>query len=172
VRVFFALLRPFRFLAKALSAEFTPGQLAGGFALGVCIGLVPKGNLIAIVLMTILGTARVNLAAGALAAFLVSWIAIFVDPLSHRLGSWLLSHESLVPLWTWMYNQPLLPWTRFYNTVVLGSLCIGLVLIVPSYYASRPLFAKYAPPLAERCKKWWLARVLWGTDIGGRLGTA
>lgn len=170
--MFFVLLRPFRILAKALSAESSPNQLAWGFALGVLIGLVPKGNLTAIVLMTILGTARVNLAAGMLAAFVVSWLAIFVDPLSHRVGTWLLSHESLVPTWTWMYNQPFLPWTRFYNTVVLGSLCIGLLLVVPAYFASKPLFVRYAPALAERFKKWWIGRVLMGADVGGRLGTA
>lgn len=170
--MFFVLLRPFRILAKALASETTPSQLAWGFALGVVIGLVPKGNLTAILLMTGLGTAKVNLAAGMLAAFTVSWLAIFVDPLSHRIGQWLLSHEALVPTWTWMYNQPILPWTKFYNTVVLGSLCLGLLLVVPTYLATRPLFAKYGPPIADRFKKWWVGRVLQGADIGGRLGTA
>lgn len=170
--MFFVILRPFRFLAKALSAESTPSQMAWGFALGVAVGLVPKGNLTAIVLMTILGAARVNLAAGATAAFLVSWVAIFVDPLSHRVGTWLLSRTSLEPMWTWMFNQPVLPWTSFYNTVVLGSLVVGLLAIYPAFLLSRPLFEKYAEPVAARVRKWWIARILWGTDIGGRLGSA
>lgn len=39
---------PLRYFAKALILETTPRQLALGFALGMVIGLVPKGNLIAV----------------------------------------------------------------------------------------------------------------------------
>ena len=48
------LLGPLRYLAKALVLESTPRQMAWGFALGMAVGLVPKGNLIAITLMTVL----------------------------------------------------------------------------------------------------------------------
>lgn len=57
-------LRPVRFFFKALVTDNTPSQLALGFALGVVIGLVPKGNLLAISLMVVLSAIRVNLGMG------------------------------------------------------------------------------------------------------------
>ncbi len=169
--MYLLLLRPFRFLANALSAESTPNQMAWGFALGVAVGFVPKGNLLALILVTILGASRVNLGAGALATFLVSWLAMLVDPLLESVGAWLLTRESLHSTWTWMYNAPVLPWTKFNHAVVLGGFVVGLAAVYPSYRLSRPLFEKYAPVVADRVRKWWIARLLWGTDVGGRIGS-
>ena len=55
-------LRPLRYLAQALILETTPRQLAWGFALGMLIGLIPKGNLIAVALMTLCCALRINVA--------------------------------------------------------------------------------------------------------------
>ena len=62
------LLRPLRLVAKALVAENSPRQLALGFALGMMVGLVPKGNLIALGLTLVLFGTRVNVGAGLVAA--------------------------------------------------------------------------------------------------------
>src|SRR5262249_34346062 len=94
------LLRPLRYLAQALALETTPRQLAWGFALGMLIGLVPKGNLIAVALMTLFCALRINVASGAAAISLFTWCGMHLDPVSHRLGHWLLTNESLRPLWT------------------------------------------------------------------------
>lgn len=164
------VLRPVRLLAQAFTAENSPRQLAWGFALGAVIGLVPKGNLLAIALMTILSAARVNLAAGLLGAFLFSWCGMLLDPLSHRIGESLLTWETLTPLWTSLYNLPLVPWTHFNNTVVLGSLTIGLILLYPAYRCTEPAFARLAPVLSQRVQKYRIARALWGAEWAGKLG--
>ena len=44
----FVFLRPLRWFTKILKAHATPKQMAYGCALGMLLGLVPKGNLIAI----------------------------------------------------------------------------------------------------------------------------
>jgi uncharacterized protein (TIGR03546 family) len=168
----FYLLRPVRFLAKAVTSENTPRQLAFGFALGLLIGLVPKGNLIAIVLMMMLGAMKVNLGAGMLAAFAFSWVGLLTDPLTHRIGLTVLEVQSLRPFWTGLYNIPLMPWTHFNNTVVLGSFLLGTALLYPAYRLSEPLFAKYTPRLEERLRKFKVVQLLWGTEWAGRLGSA
>ena len=162
-------LRPVRFFFKALAQDNTPNQMALGFALGLMIGLVPKGNLIAISLMVVLGAVRVNLGVGMLAALAASWTGILVDPLTHWIGSSLLKNDSLIPFWTDLARRPLAPWTQFNNTIVLGSLVLGLVLLVPAWLTTRPLFAKYTPDWSQRLKKTKLVQVLWGTEISGRL---
>jgi uncharacterized protein (TIGR03546 family) len=163
------LLRPLRFLAQALIVETTPRQLAWGFALGMLIGLVPKGNLIAVALMTLFCALRINVASGTAAIFIFSWAGLLLDPWSHRLGQHLLTNESLRPVWTSLYNKNLVPWTSFNNTVVLGSTLIGLALLLPCYAIVRPFFNKFAPKWADYVRKFRVIHVLRGSELAGKL---
>lgn len=163
------ILRPLRFLVRALMADNSPQQMALGFALGLMIGLVPKGNLIAVSLMLLLGAVRVNLGTGMLTAFCVSWIGIVIDPLSDQIGRFLLRHEALQEFWTELYSMPVLPWTKFNNTVVLGSLALGLMLFIPAWRISLPVFRKYTPDCAEQLQRLKVGQVLLGTDLTAKL---
>ena len=93
--MFSLLLKPLRLLVRAFADQDSPRQIAMGLALGAVIGLVPKGNLLAAVLMMIVCASRVNLGAAMLSAFAFSWIGMWVDPLSHRIGLALLSHDAV-----------------------------------------------------------------------------
>ena len=166
------LLRPIRFFAKALTSELAPRQLAVGFALGMVIGLVPKGNLTTIVLVAILCAIRVNLGVGLLSAFVFSWAGILTDPLTHHIGLFLLTHDSLRPLWSYLYDLPVAPWTDFNNTIVLGSLVLGLALAYPAYRFSLPLFGRYTPMMSAKLQRFKVLRFLWSAEWAGKLGKA
>ncbi|HUG91102.1 MAG TPA: TIGR03546 family protein [Planctomycetaceae bacterium] len=170
--MWFIFIRPVRFLTGALIQQDSPRQLAHGFALGALVGLVPKENLTAIALMTVLCAARVNLGTGMLAAFAFSWIGVLVDPLSHRIGLSLLEWRTLAPVWTWLYNLPVVPWTQFNNSVVLGSLVVGLTAYYPLVRLGEPLFARYKPRLEERLRRYRIVQVLFGAEWTSRLGPA
>ncbi len=163
------VLRPLRFLAQALLLDATPRQLAAGLALGMLIGLVPKGNLIAISLMALFCALRINLAAGTAAIALFAWVGMSLDPISHRVGHYLLTHQTLLPFWESLYAIKFVPWTDFNNTVVLGSTVIGLALIAPVYALSRPVFARFAPRWADFVRKYHVATVLHGGELTRKL---
>ncbi len=163
------LLRPFRLFAKALTIDATPQQMALGMSFGMLVGLVPKGNLLAAVLMIILCSLRINLAVGLMAAFVFSWADMLLDPITHQIGSFVLKHESLQGLWTQMYDTSVLPWTNFNNTVVMGSFVLGLGLFGPVYFLSRPFFAVTTPRLSAWVKRFRLISLLWGGEITGKL---
>ena len=162
------LLGPLRYLAKALILESTPRQMAWGFALGMAVGLVPKGNLIAISLMMVLCALRINLAAGTGAIALFAWVGMYLDPVSHGLGKFLLTHPSLQGLWTKLAGMKFVPWTDFNNTVVLGSTLIALTAILPVYFITRPIFERFAPKLKDLVTKYRLTMVLTGGDLVSR----
>ena len=164
----FYLLRPLRLLMKSLVTQTTPRQLAAGVAFGVLIGLIPKGNLIAITLGVILAASRSNLALAAGVIVAVSGLSGFFDPQFHAVGHFLLSLPLLQSAWTWLYNQPLMPWTGFQNTVVLGSLVIGLALVWPTYRGSRPLFERYGGHVAAWASRFRLVRFLFGAEWADR----
>ncbi len=127
------LIRQFLYLRKAITAGDTPRQLAAGVALGMMLGLLPKGNLLAICLSMAICASRVNIAVAMLSALAFSSTGMLADPLTDRLGLMLLKWDVLRPMWTSLYNLPLAPWTAFNNTVVLGSCLLGTLLFYPTY---------------------------------------
>jgi uncharacterized protein (TIGR03546 family) len=135
--------------------------------------LVPKDNLLAAALAVLLCVLRLNLGMAALAALAFSWVGLLTDPLTHRLGYWLLTQDALRPLWTTLAGLPVVPWTRFNNTVVLGSFLAGLALAWPLYRLSRPRFAVWVPHVGERLRRYrWCRRLLDGAALTGRLREA
>ena len=168
----FFIVRPLRVALKALIYESTSGQLALGFAFGLLIGIVPKGNLTAIVLGIILAASRANLGIAAATIVAFSFASPWLDPASHQLGAYLLSHPSLLSMWTKLYNTPVMPWTAFNNSIVLGSFVIGMVLLYPAYRLSRPLFKRYTEKIGAWARKYWLTRILLGVEWADRLGAS
>ena len=132
--------KPIRDLLRIFSHENSPRQMALGIALGLMIGLLPKGNLIAVSLTTLMFTLRVNLGVGLTTTFLVSLVATSLDPLTHAIGLRVLGHPaSYVRLAAW-HQLPIVPWTSLNNTVVIGGLLLGIALFYPVYHLGETLF--------------------------------
>jgi len=163
-------LRPVRQLAQALTANDSPRQVAWGFLLGMMIGLLPKGNLLLLVLTLLLCGLRVNKSAGMMAAGMFSLVGFMFDGLAHHLGAIVLLWEPARPLHIWLYELPLGPWLGTNNTVVVGQLLIGLYFAFPAYYFAH----KFASRVQQRVSKWlmryrairWLRGVEFGTHWG------
>ncbi|HBL17131.1 MAG: hypothetical protein A2X36_04510 [Elusimicrobia bacterium GWA2_69_24] len=165
------LLKPLRFLAKGLAGMDSASQLAAGFALGMAVGLIPKSSLFSHLGLILLCLVQVNLAAayGAVALFAV--LSPLFDPASHAIGSLLLIRtQALQPLWSSLYNLPIVPWTEFNNTVVLGSLLLGAALAYPVYRLSIPFFERYRETFGARLRKFKLVKLLLGAEVAGKLG--
>ena len=94
----------------------------------------------------------------------------FSASVSDAVGCQLLGHPSLHAFWTNLANQPLVPWTDFQNSIVTGSLLIGVALLWPLQRLTRPLFERYAEFIVENAGKWRLARILLGAEWADRLG--
>ena len=113
--------------------ETKPHHIAFGVALGVMIGLIPKANLIALMLILALFLFRCNLGFGILSAALVSLAMPGLDVATHQLGDRLLANESLVGFIGTLFQYPFFAWSAVNNTVVLGSFVMGLIVFVPVY---------------------------------------
>jgi uncharacterized protein (TIGR03546 family) len=129
-----SIVRPLRLAFGALLGGDSPRQLAAGFALGMVLGLVPKGNLIALSLCVLIFSLRVNTSLALVAAVAFSWAGSILDPLAGKLGLQVLSMGSLQATYASVFNLPLGPWLGFNNTVVTGSLLMGLYLMYPVYW--------------------------------------
>lgn len=130
------LVEPFARLWQMLKAHDSPHQLAGGFAIGAVIGLVPKDNLIAVALCVLLCSIKVNKSAGALGALLFVWFGAAVDPLADAVGLRILEIDALQSAYAAIYEMPLGPWIGFHNTAVVGAFVLGVYFSVPIFWLS------------------------------------
>lgn len=167
----YIVFRPLRLLLKALLTEATPQQMSLGLAMGILIGLVPKGNLLAVSLGMILAATQAQLAIAGGAAVTIMAASRWIDPFLDVVGSGMLSSAPLHGFWTWLYNVPGLPWTDFNNSIVLGGFLIGLVLLAPVYLGTQPMFARISPKIADYARRFRIVRALLGAEWADRVAS-
>jgi uncharacterized protein (TIGR03546 family) len=142
------IVAPVRRVLNALLACRTPPELAAGFTLGMIIGLVPKGNLIALSLCVLLFSLRVNKGLGVASAVMFSCLATSIDSFAHKLGLIVLSAESLQVVYASAFNMPLAAWLGLHNTVTCGTLLVGVYISYPVYFVIRTLAARFEQQIA------------------------
>ncbi len=146
---------------KILRAGQTPRQIAGGFALGAIVGLSPSFTLQGLLVWLIILILDVNLSAAFLAFALFSLFAYIFDPLFHNLGYFLLVDiAALRGVWTYLYNAPLAPLSRFYNTIVMGSFVSAIVLSFPIYFGMKQFVVAYRTHIHAKVEQWKIYKIL------------
>ncbi len=154
------LLKLLQSLVKALHSEGTPGQLAAGIALGSILGLTPLVSLHNAVVFGLIVILNVSFPGALLGWALFVPVGFLLDPLFDRIGRTLLfDTPALTPLWTTLYNAPVVPLTNFNNTVTMGSLVAAVVLFLPLFFASRWAVTRYRATIGERVRQsaWYRA---------------
>lgn len=138
-----------------------PRQIAGGFALGSILGLSPMLTLQGVFVWVIILVLNVNISAALLAITLCALVAYIFDPVFHWLGYTLLANvDALRGLWTWLYNAPVAPLTRFNNTVVMGSFVVAIVAVVPIYFGMQRVVIAYRSHVGARIEKWKIYQIV------------
>ncbi len=111
--------------------------------MGMMIGLLPKDSLFPYAILLMLLLSRANLLTAACSALFFGWISPLLDPISHTIGVRFLTFDPLESFFARLIQLPGVPWTRFDNSVVTGSLLLGLLIAIPVYVVSRKLFDTY-----------------------------
>lgn len=143
-----------RYLIKGLTGETSPSQAGGGLALGILLGLIPKANLTAQLILVLIMSLRVNVGIALVAATFASLARPVANLIADPAGLWLLTKvPALQPAWTYLYNVPVVPWTGFNNTLVIGNLALGLALFIPFYVTGKKLAVLYNSTIKERLAK-------------------
>ncbi len=158
-------LRLFKDVLLALHGGGEPRHLAAGFALGAALGLVPKGNLCAAAFFLLFFLLNVDKGMAFLSAGVFTGLGYAFDSVAHKLGLTLLRAEALRGLWTALYDLPIIPLTRFNNTVVLGNLILGLLLYAPLYFGFLKALSYYDARVRARVEAMPLIKALKGFDL-------
>ncbi len=132
-------------LRQAIFGRREPNQLAWGFALGGLIGIIPHGNLVAVLILLMILSVKINHGMAMVTAFAMTLLAPYLDSQTHTVGLQVLTHPQLASFWAAAWQLPIVPWTSINNTVVLGSLLVGVAALLPSYWVSYRIFQRLAP---------------------------
>lgn len=137
---------------RLLNSETGTNQLASGLACGLILGFSPFLSIQTFLILFLIFFFRIQMGAAFLAAFFFKFVAFLFDPVADQLGRAVLETPSLRPLFTELYNMPLVPMTRFNNSIVMGSMIVGLILVIPAFFVFRSLILKYRATVVTRFK--------------------
>ncbi len=142
----------FQFI-KLLNSETGTNQISAGVAAGFILGMTPSFSLQSILLILFLLVFRIQIAAALLAAFFFAFPAYLLDPVFHIVGEMVLTASSLQGFFTSLYNMPIIPFTRFNNTVVMGSGVVAFALSPFIYFFAKFMVSKYRVVFLARLKQ-------------------
>ncbi len=140
-------------MRRLLAADRSPRQWAGGVALGMMIGLVPKGNLVAFALGTTLLMVRVNLGAGLTTALCLSAVRPWVLALTHAIGLRLLTLPWAYHFVAWLYRWPVVPWSDLNQTTVVGGFALGVSLFYPVFHITERTILFCTPAVSRAVER-------------------
>lgn len=130
---------------RAIAGRKYPHQLAWAVAFGLLLGVIPHGNLLAVGVLLVVLSLKINHAMAGLTTVATTFLAVYLDPYSHQVGDYVLTHPGFRETATTAWQIPLVPWTDLNNTVVIGSFLIGLAALVPVFAVTYPMFRMLAP---------------------------
>lgn len=157
----FLLKQIFSFF-QLLNSDTATNQIAAGIACGLILGFAPVFSLQTVLVILLLFFFRIQIGAATLSALAFKFIAYLLDPVSNQIGMAVLETESLRPLFTRLYNMPIVPLTRFYNSIVMGAGVLSIIAAIPMFFLARILIEKYRATVVARFRetkiwKFWSA---------------
>lgn len=155
---------PLKWIVKvftALNSNRKPGEIAGGTAFGLLLALQPGFTFFRGFVLALCFFLKVNLPAAFLSLLVLAAPALLLEGLSGVLGEAVLTAAPLEGFFTFLYNLPLVPLTRFNNTRVLGGLLLGMILWTPAFFGMKKFIKLYREKLRDRIAghpavKWFL----------------
>lgn len=159
------LLKQLFAFINLLNSEKGTNQIALGITAGFILGMTPFFSLQSLLIFLALLFFRIQIGAAFISAFFFAFIAWILDPVFHQMGVWVLTMPSLQELFTTMYNMPLVPFTRFNNSIVMGSGIVGFILAPIVFIISKIVVSKYRKHIVERIKQTKLFKMIQATSL-------
>lgn len=139
-----------RNFVKGVLKEKDPKSVGLAFAFGFILGLIPKNNLTAQIIFIFAFIFKTNIPFFFLSTIIFSYFSFLTDKITDPVGYFILTNKIFENFFVWMYNLPIVPWTDFNNTVVMGGIVVGIVLFYPVYLFSKNIAERYFIDLAKR----------------------
>lgn len=154
---------------RVLGSEAEPIQISLAIALAMIMGFTPLFSLHNFIVVFVLLTFRINIAAFLLSWTLFSGLAYLLDPMFNSVGLSLLQQESLQSIWVTMYNSVYWRVANFNNTLLMGSLTVSLLAFVPVVLICNILIKQYRTHILAYLKNLRIVKFLQNSKTVTRL---
>ena len=123
------------------------------------LGFTPAFSLQTVLVFILLFLFRIQIGAAFLSAFFFKFGAYLLDPLFDVIGKWALQLDGAKDVYTTLFNMPIVPYTRFNNSIVMGSAILSVLLVPFVFVISQIMIVKYRKTVVERFRdtKLWKA---------------
>ncbi len=127
------MVKQFAKFFRALNANSKPSEIAHALCLGVILGLMPKNNVLWYLIFVFFMFVRINKGFYFLAALVVSQFAWIFDDVFNDVGLAVLHYQAFENFFARIIDIPFVGFTRFNNSIVMGSLVVSLVAYIPVF---------------------------------------
>ena len=135
-------------LLKSLNSTEATFQLSLALIFGMFSGFLPFFSLINILIVLIVFSLNIPLGVYTIFTIMFTLMGSILDSTFATIGYDLLTNQNLNEFWTILYNFNPALWLNFNHTITLGSFTVALILAIPLYFISKPLFNKYRTSFA------------------------
>jgi uncharacterized protein (TIGR03546 family) len=150
---------------RLLNSETGTRPIAWGVVCGMILGFTPAFSIQTLLVIVLLFFFRIQIGAAMVSAVLFKSLSFFLDGVFDPAGRAVLELSVLQGLFTTLFNMPLVPLTRFNNSIVMGSAVVALALVIPMYLISKTLIAQYREQVVARIRATKLFRALQSTKF-------
>jgi uncharacterized protein (TIGR03546 family) len=154
------MIRQITKLLSIVNSNKQPGEIALGVVFGMFAGFLLAAPFNAVIIFLLVLVLNVNTAAFFLFAGIFKLITFLIDPLGDMLGRAVLTIPFFEPVFSKMAQMPLVPFTKFNNTVIMGDFIIGLLLMVPVWFGTMKMIDYYRKHMQDKVKKFGIVKAL------------
>ncbi len=134
----------------AVNSNKKTSQIALAISFAFILALVPKTNLFWVSLFILTFFLKLNQAVEMVFIAVFSLLLGFLDKFLDEIGYAILTIPSLGSFFTKLFNSPFFYLTKYYNSLVMGGLAVGLVLALPIYFLAKYLVDVYRDKVREK----------------------
>lgn len=124
-------------LFQALNSNKKPAEIAHACCLGVILGFMPKNNALWYIIFVFFFFVRINKGAYLVMTAIISLFAWRLDPVFNYVGYQILTLPQFENFFSWLLDIPFVGFTKFNNTIVMGSLVVSLVAYIPVFILTK-----------------------------------
>jgi len=129
------------------------------------LGMSPAFSLQTALVIFLMLLFRVQIGAALISSFFFKFMAWTLDPVFDVVGAGILELDSLNGIFTTLYNMPIIPLTRFNNSIVMGSGIVAIALSPFLFILARFLIVKYREKVVAKIKETKFWKVLQSTSL-------
>ena len=138
---------------KELNSADSSKSIVLAIVLGLIAGFLPTVNFFTILIFFIVLVLRIPIGLFIASFGVFKIFGFFLDPVFNKIGLYLLTTDILKPFWTFLYNIPFFRWSGFNNTIVMGSLVLGIVFGIILYIVLNKSINIYRKIVFEKLRK-------------------